>query len=68
MNPTYSRKLGNPFQAGYVNLDRGLKFQRGINDLLKQYEEVHKEMTNKNKQQKLISDFFSKTLIILSKL
>ena len=39
------RKLGNHFQ-GDVNLDRVLNFQRGVNDLLKQYEDVYKDITN----------------------
>ena len=42
------RKLGNHFQGWDVTLDCGLKFQRGVIDLLKQYEEIYKDMTNKN--------------------
>ena len=53
-------KLGKHFQEGHFNLERGLKFQGGVNDLLKQYEEVYKAGTNQNKQQKLISEFFPK--------
>ena len=54
------RKLGNHFQREDVNVDRGLKFQQAVNDQLKQYEEFYKYMTNKNKQQRLISEFFPK--------
>lgn len=52
------RKLGNYFQEYDTNVERALKFQRDINKLLSQYEEVYKDMT-KNKPQLLISDFFS---------
>jgi len=52
------RKLGNYFQEYDTNVERALKFQRDVNKILTQYEEVYKEMT-KNRQQLLISDFFS---------
>ena len=45
------------FQEHDPNVERALKFQREINKLLYQYEEVYKDLT-KNKRQMLISDFF----------
>ena len=52
------RKLGNYFQQNNPNVDRALRFQRKINECLRQYEEVYKDLA-KNKSQSLITDFLS---------
>ena len=52
------RKLGNHFVQNDTNVERALRFKRGINRCLAQYEEVYKDLT-KNSKQLLITDFIT---------